>query len=89
MEGFTSPLHLDVLDTLISPTISLFSLLVLNVKLFSDESFIRPCINRTPLGRVAQTNEVSALVAFLCLPAASYITGQAIGVDGSFTALGI
>nr|QPD99062.1 delta1-piperideine reductase II/short chain dehydrogenase/reductase II [Morus alba] len=57
--------------------------------LFSDESFIRPCINRTPLGRVAQTNEVSALVAFLCLPAASYITGQAICVDGGFTALGI
>ncbi|EXC10721.1 hypothetical protein L484_025305 [Morus notabilis] len=42
-------------------------------------------ISRTPIGRVAEPNEVSSLVAFLCLPAASYITGQAICVDGGFT----
>jgi len=39
----------------------------------------------TPLRRVGEANEVSSLVAFLCLPAASYITGQTICVDGGFT----
>ncbi|KAK7373786.1 hypothetical protein VNO80_07206 [Phaseolus coccineus] len=35
-------------------------------------------------GRIGEPNEVS-LVAFLCLPAASYITGQILCVDGGFT----
>ncbi|CAD5319829.1 unnamed protein product [Arabidopsis thaliana] len=34
------------------------------------------------MGRVGEANEVSSLVAFLCFPAASYITGQTICVDG-------
>ncbi|GJV81770.1 tropinone reductase homolog-like protein [Tanacetum coccineum] len=41
--------------------------------------------SRTPLRRPGEANEVSSLVAFLCLPAASYITGQTIAVDGGFT----
>ena len=35
-----------------------------------------------PMGRMGQPEEVAALVAFLVSPAAAYITGQAIGIDG-------
>lgn len=45
-------------------------------------------IGRTPLRRFAEAKDVSSIVAFLCLPAASYITGQIIAVDGGFSVNG-
>jgi 3-oxoacyl-[acyl-carrier protein] reductase len=37
---------------------------------------------RTPVGRSARAEEVAAVIAFLCTPGASYITGQCLVVDG-------
>ncbi|KAF3617797.1 Tropinone reductase 2 [Capsicum annuum] len=46
------------------------------------------CVVKTPMGRAGKPEEVAALIAFLCFPAAAYITGQIIYADGGFTANG-
>ena len=46
-------------------------------------------VARTPLGRIAEPEEVAAAIVFLALPAASYITGQDLAVDGGMTIYGL
>ena len=38
----------------------------------------------TPLHRLADPAEIAAPIVFLCMPCSSYITGQILGVDGTF-----
>ncbi|WVZ03471.1 hypothetical protein V8G54_024277 [Vigna mungo] len=57
-------------------------------KHFKEETIRNAVISQTPLGRIGEAEEVSSLVAFLCSPAASYITGQIICVDGGYAVKG-
>lgn len=41
--------------------------------------------SRIPMGRPARTEEIAEAVAFLCSPAASYVTGRNLRVDGGLT----
>lgn len=54
----------------------------------SQPEYFDEVIARTPMRRIGEPEEVAAAVAFLCLPAASYVTGECIAVDGGFLRYG-
>lgn len=58
-------------------------------QVLDDADYRRAVIGRTPMGRIGEPKEVAAVVAFLCMPAAAYVTGQCIAVDGGFSVSGL
>ena len=54
----------------------------------ADPDYLDDVLLRTPMGRIGEPEEVAAAVAFLCMPAAAYITGQCLAVDGGFLQYG-
>lgn len=54
----------------------------------ADPEYLDDVLLRTPMGRVGEPEEVAAAIAFLCMPAASYITGECVAVDGGFLRYG-
>lgn len=49
---------------------------------------LQAIVARTPMNRVGEPEEVASAVSFLSMPAASYITGQVLAIDGGLLANG-
>ena len=57
-------------------------------QVLDDPAYTEAVIVRTPMGRVGAPEEVARTMAFLCMPASGYITGQTVAVDGGFSVYG-
>ncbi len=54
--------------------------------LLEDPAFKAGIVSRIPLGRVGETRDLTGPAIFLCSDAASFVTGQILGIDGGLTA---
>jgi gluconate 5-dehydrogenase len=54
--------------------------------LLEDPAFRASIVKRIPLGRVGETRDLVGPAIFLCSDAASFVTGQVLGIDGGLTA---
>lgn len=52
----------------------------------SEEAAWKEIAGGTPLGRVAEPEEIAEAIAYLASDAASYVTGAELAMDGGFTA---
>lgn len=55
----------------------------------NDPERLKKILDRTPMQRVGQPEEIASLVAYLAMDKASYITGQNINVDGGMMSKGL
>jgi len=58
-------------------------------RVLADPGELAAILAATPMRRVGTPEEVAGVVAFLCMPASSYVTGQCVAVDGGFLAHGL
>jgi len=61
---------------------------LLEAAVAKDPSALDAVMEATPLGRLGEPHDTAGAVAFLCMPAAAYITGQVLAVDGGLAAQG-
>ncbi len=57
--------------------------------ILGDAAKLAAILAATPMARIAEPYEVARAVAFLALPASSYVTGQCLAVDGGMSIQGL
>jgi Tropinone reductase 1 len=58
------------------------------MQVLKDKDFESQVVGATPMARIGQPGEVASVMAFLASPAASYVTGQVLAVDGGYSVKG-
>ena len=53
-----------------------------------DEAYLQSALDKVPLRRLGNAEDIAGLACFLAMPASSYINGQSIIVDGGFSIYG-
>jgi NAD(P)-dependent dehydrogenase (short-subunit alcohol dehydrogenase family) len=57
----------------------------MNRQLLDDPVKYKEFVSRIPMGRWGDLDEMAGIVVFLASPAASYVTGAAVSVDGGWS----
>ena len=89
VEGFTKALAVEFapLGIRVNAVAPTFITTPLTDSLFAKDPSARQWVlDRIPMGRMGNADEVASVIAFLASPAASLITGESIAVDGGWTA---
>ena len=85
----------EIKDPRISPLTSVVSVSVAPdlktckawISVLGDEKAQAPLLAKTPAGRLGQVEDMTGAALFLASSAADYMTGQALTVDGGWTAI--
>ena len=57
----------------------------LSERLFDDPEWVRRVLQRVPMGRIGNDDDLAGLAVYLASPAAEYVTGQTIHLDGGLS----
>lgn len=58
----------------------------INLPLTNDPEKYKAFMNKIPMGRWGELDEIGALALYLCSPASSYVTGSGFSIDGGWIA---
>lgn len=72
------------LATTLAPDIRVNTLVPGGIFRYQDENFLNRYVNRTPMRRMANEEDMAGAILYLCSDLSSYVTGHELPVDGGW-----